>query len=312
MFYEIGKTDYDHTIDLEEMVMKYFFTVILILSLMMNTVFAQYDDEDGAENLVSYLGLGWSWGFEGASPFMEANYGLGIAIHDNMQRDFYINGIVEGKIGYSLIDSFSRGIVKLDEKYIVGAYMEQDYNTLIEQDETNLINEKMTRFGFGIRHGYGYNLGLLKIIPFAQHSFQWYKMQSVRPDDLSEEDTALLDRFEDAYRFGFTNEAGLKVRLLGRIDAIASYEYSVIYPRVIFPQWFVSYTVLYVSMGVVSKFAKDIVEGSPLFGPILYFALTNGLTYAYTYALKSNMNWPFESEKPMLNHVGKIGVSISF
>jgi hypothetical protein len=293
--------------------MKYFFSIMAVILVLTNFSFAQYDDDEGgATDLVSFLGMGWTWGFEGARPFIEANYALGIATHDNMQRDFFVNGMVEAKIGYSLIDSFSRGIVRLEEKFITGSYMEKDYNTLLVQDETNLINEKMTRVGFGIRHGYGYNLGLMKIIPFSQHSFQWYKMQSERPDDLSPEDIALLDRFEDAYRFGFTNEAGLKVRLFRSIDAVATYEYSVIYPRVVFPQWFVSYTILYVSMGVVSKFTRDIVKGSPILGPILYFALTNGLTWGYTYALKSNMHWPFDSETPMLNNAAKIGVSLSF
>ncbi len=311
MFFEIKHSNYNYK-GLEEIVKKYFFTIVMFLSLMMNSVFAQYDDSEGAEDLVSFLGLGWSWGFDDARPFIEGNYGLGLLTHENIQRDFYINGIIEGKIGYSLIDSFSSGIVKLDEKYVTGAYMEKDLNYFVTEDEPHYINEKITRFGFGVRHGYGYNLGIIKIVPFAQHSFQWYKMQSVRPDDLSESDTALLDRFEDAYRFGFTNEAGLKVRLFGSIDAIASYEYSVIYPRVIFPQWFGSYTLVYIGMGVVGKFAKDIVKGSPILGPILYFALTNGLTYGYYLALSNNMHWPFESEVPMLNNMGKIGVSISF
>jgi hypothetical protein len=295
--------------------MKLFLSLVFAIVILINPGFAQYDDDDdngGATDLVSFLGMGWTWGFEDARPFIETNYALGIATHDNMQRNFYVNGMVEAKIGYSLIDSFSRGIVHLEEKFISGSYMEKNYNTLIPQDETDLINEKMTRFGFGIRHGYGYNLGLLKIIPFTQHSFQWYKMKSERPENLSSDDIALLDRFEDAYRFGFTNEAGLKVRLFRSIDAVASYEYSVIYPRVVFPQWFVSYTLLYVSMGVVSKFSRDIVKGSPILGPLLYFALTNGLTWGYTYALKSSMHWPFDTEVPMLNNAGKIGVSISF
>ena len=70
--------------------------------------------------------------------------------------------------------------------------------------------------------------------------------------------------------------------------------------------------VVYMGMGVVEKFAKDIVKGSPVLGPILYFALTNGLTYGYYLALSNNMHWPFESEVPMLNNMGKIGISISF
>jgi hypothetical protein len=296
------------------MVLKNLFLIVIAIIIMVNPGFAQYDDDDGgSEDLVSYLSLGWSWGgWEGARPFIEAGYGLNYLTHQDMTRDFYVGGMLEGKIGYSLIDSFSRGIVSLHDQYIVGSYSEQDYNTVITQDETNLINEKLTRFGFGVRHGYGYNLAILKIIPYTQHSMQWYKMQSVRPYDISSPDSALLDRFEDSYRFGLSNEAALKIRLFRSIDATASYEYSVIYPRVVFFQWFVSYTVLYIGEGIVSKFARDIVHNSPLLGPILYFALTNGVTWAYTYALKNDMNWPFKSEAPMINNVAKLSISISF
>ncbi len=229
-----------------------------------------------------------------------------------MTIDFYMSGMIEGKIGYSLIDSFRRGVVGLHEQFISASYSEKDYNSLYPQDETNLINEKLTRFGFGVRHGLGYNLKIIKIIPYASHSFQWYKMQSVRPADLSATDSSLLDRYEDGIRFGFTNEAGMKVRLFGSVDAMASYEYSIIYPRVLFGQWFVSYTVLYIGMGVLSKFSRDIVKNSPVLGPLIYFALTNGLTWAYTYAAKNDMNWPFHSEAPMLNNVAKLSISINF
>ncbi len=288
-----------------------FFTVGLII-LLINPGFAQYDD-DGSENLVSFISMGWSWGgLQNSRPFIEAEYGLSYLTHENMTRDFYVSGMIEAKIGYSSVDSFSRGIVALHDQYFTGSYSEKDYNTLVTQEENNLIDEKLTRFGFGVRHGYGYNLKIIKIIPYAQHSFQWHKMQSVRPFDLSSADSSLLDRFEDGYRFGFSNEAALKVRLFRSIDATASYEYSVIYPRVLFGQWFVSYTVLYVSMGIVSKFARDIVDSSPVLGPILYFAITNGLTWGYTYALKSDMNWPFDSEAPMLNNAFKLSVSINF
>ncbi len=295
------------------MVLKNIFLIIIAIIIMVNPGFAQYDDNGGSEDLVSYLSLGWSWGgVDGSRPFIEAGYGLSYLTHQDMARDFYVSGMLEARIGYSLIDSFSRGIVGLHDQFINASYSEKDYNSVITQDETNLIDEKLTRFGFGVRHGYGYNLKIIKIIPYTQHSMQWYKMDSVRPHDISSPDSALLDRFEDSYRFGLSNEAALKIRLFRSIDATASYEYSVIYPRVVFLQWFVSYTVLYISEGVISKFARDIVKDSPLLGPILYFALTNGVIWAYTYALRNDMNWPFESEAPMINNVAKLSVSISF
>ncbi len=287
--------------------------IALTVLFMMQTLFAQRYRSDDPEDVVEFLGLGWSWGYERYSkPFIEAGFGLAQADHYKFGGTFYLNGLAEAKFGYSATDSFTTGVIRLKENYFVGSLLQKDLNFIMEEDEPDYTSMDIKRFGFGVRRGFGYNLAILRILPYIQNSFMWSQMSSVRPAGLSQEDIDLLDRFEDSYRFNFVNGTGLKIRLFGSLEADASYEYTVVYPRVIFWQWLGSYTIMYMSMGVISSFARDIVENSPLLGPLVYFAMTNGLNYAFYSAFKSNMNWPFPSEAAMYNQSLKISLSLVF
>ena len=287
-----------------------FFVFILLLN---QNISAQSYRSDEPQDVVDFLGLGWSWGFErNSKPFIEGGIGIGQLNHYEFGGTFYLNGLAEAKFGYSSSDSFTTGVIRLKENYFVGSWLGKDLNVLIEENEPGYTEMDMKRIGFGVRRGYGYNLGFLKILPYVQNSFMWSQMESVRPDGLSEEDIALLNRYEDAYRFNFVNETGLKIRLFGSLEAMASYEYAIVYPRVIFWEWLGSYTLMYMSMGVISHFASDIVHHSPILGTLVYFVLTNGVNYGFYTAFKENMNWPFPSEAAMYNQAAKISVSFVF
>ena len=101
------------------------------------------------------------------------------------------------------------------------------------------------------------------------------------------------------YRFGILMEGGIKFDLLKSLAATASYEFAVIYPRHIFWEWFASYTIMYTGIAAVSIFSEDIVNSSPLLGPLFYFFLKNGISYAFYQGMKEKMNWPFTSETPL-------------
>lgn len=287
-----------------------FFIFILLLS---QAIMAQSYRSDDPEDLVDFLGLGWSWGFErNSKPFIEAGIGISRLNHNNFDGTFYLNGLAEAKFGYSSSDSFTTGVIRLKENYFVGSWLAKDLNVFMEEDEPDFTAMEMRRIGFGVRRGYGYNIGALKILPYVQNSFMWSQMESVRPAGLSAEDIALLNRYEDSYRFNFVNETGLKIRLFGTLEAMASYEYTIVYPRVIFWEWLGSYTIMYMSMGVISSFASDIVDNSPILGTLVYFVLTNGVNYGFYTAFKDNMNWPFQSEAAMYNQAAKISLSFVF
>jgi hypothetical protein len=70
--------------------------------------------------------------------------------------------------------------------------------------------------------------------------------------------------------------------------------------------------IIQTGLGMVSTFSDDIMKSSPLFGPIIYFVLKNGLAYAFYQGVKEKMNWPFDSETPMTMENIKFGISITF
>jgi hypothetical protein len=73
-----------------------------------------------------------------------------------------------------------------------------------------------------------------------------------------------------------------------------------------------SYALLQIGLGAVSNFTDDIIESSPLAGPVFYFLLRNGLSYAYYQGVSNRMNWPFSSETPMMIATYKFGISYTF
>jgi hypothetical protein len=54
------------------------------------------------------------------------------------------------------------------------------------------------------------------------------------------------------------------------------------------------------------------VDVSPAAAPIVNFVLKNGLSYGMYQLRKEKMNYPFESEAPILNDTFKIGVTFIF
>ncbi|HID39919.1 MAG TPA: hypothetical protein EYP36_10465 [Calditrichaeota bacterium] len=137
-------------------------------------------------------------GFErNSKPFIETGVGISRLDHYEFGNTFYLNGLAEVKFGYSTTDSFNTGVIRLKENYFVGSCLQKDLNVLIEEDEPHYVDMEIKRFGFGVRRGYGYNLGSLKVLPYIHNSFMWSRMESTRPEGLSEEDIALLNRYED-------------------------------------------------------------------------------------------------------------------
>jgi hypothetical protein len=170
----------------------------------------------------------------------------------------------------------------------------------------------ITRFGFGNRLGYGYKLGPIELLPFFQSSLLWTKIKSDTVNSLSQNDKDILARYENVFRFGMQTEGGIQIQLLESIGLVSSYEFAVIYPRHLFMEWLGSYIIIQAGLGMVSAFAEDIMKSSPVFGPIFYFVLKNGLAYAFYQGVKEKMNWPFNSETPMTMENIKLGISITF
>ncbi len=274
--------------------------IIIILSFFGNS-FAQRGQQRSM----------FAWALKGDfRPFVEALYGVGEPKHKTFTDTFANFGFLEGRVGYSEIKKYRHSIWELDERFVYGNYLSSDADFI--EDNLGNVKTEAYRFGFGNRLGYGYELGPVRLLPYNQNQFIWTKLMTTRPEDISQEDNDILDRYEGTYRFGVSTEGGAKLELFKSLSVVASYELAVVYPRHIFWPWLGSYMIMQAGMGIVSVFSEDIVKSSPVLGPILYFVLKNGIGYAFYTGLQDRMNWPFESETPLTMETFKLGASIKF
>ena len=275
---------------------------ILATSLLVVPVRAKAQSDDGPLNLKRNLR-------PLEHPFLEATYGLGFPSQKLFAGTFAPVGVLEGKIGYTDIQKW-KGVLDLDEKFIYGSYIKSDYAAV--KPDPGEVEAEMIRFGTGARGGFGFPVWFLDIVPYSLYSFDLTKSTFSPTSALAPADSIILDRVQGAYRFGQTFEAGIQFRIFKSVSALASFQGSVIFPRVVFPEWFGSYMLMAGSMVLISNFAEDIVKTSPILGPVLYFILRNGVAFAFYYALREDMNWPFPSETPLTMESIRIGGSISF
>jgi hypothetical protein len=198
----------------------------------------------------------------------------------------------------------------MDERYLFGSVLSLDYNYI--DDDPPGVSSEGGRFGFGNRLGFGYDLGPLELLPYNQIQYNWTKFNPVDSTGISVEDGKILDRYAGAFRFGHSGEAGVKLQIAKSLGLVVGYEFAVIYPRHIFWPWLGSHIIQSTALGMVSVFSEDIVNSSPIFGPVMYFLLKNGVMYAFYQGYKEKMNWPFDSETPITIDTFKIGASLTF
>ena len=254
--------------------------------------------------------IDWAWKGK-YYPYIEVTAGLAQLKHEKFEGELPEEGLAEIKLGYSQIQQYEDIVWELDQRFVFGSYMDDNTASFVSP-EAGDFKAKITRFGFGNRVGYGYKLGPIELLPFFQSGLMWTKIKTDTLNDLSQHDKDILARYENVLRFGMQAEGGIQFQLLNSIGIIASYELSVIYPRHIFWEWLGSYIIIQAGEGMVSTFADDIIKSSPLFGPVFYFLLKNGLAYAYYQGVKEKMNWPFDSETPMTMENIKVGISLTF
>ena len=274
-----------------------------MLSLPGNSAFAQAP-AGGSKSMWSFLTEG------NFDPVVEGSYGYGMFGHTLFTGDLPTTATMSLKLGFREVKTFKSWGKKLDERFLIGTYAKSSIPP--GKEGAGGTTGEWWRVGTGQRSGYGWELGNQALIPYHQYSFDIGEPKFTPGAGLTPGDSAILLRTAGDWRFGMSTEGGFDVELFSSIAASAGYEMSVIYPRVVFPKWFGSYLLLGSSIVVITNFAEEILKTSPFFGPILYFVLRNGVAYAFFYAFRGDMNWPFPSETPMMVQTLKLNVSIRF
>jgi len=251
-------------------------------------------------------------------PMIEINYGLGTPKHEKIIGEFANIGSWDIKLGKSEQKNYNNVLVDLTERYMFGGYFSSD-----QQDYSSNENKILTdayRFGFGSRDGVGYGGSFLSVIPYVSQDFVWTKLNNndslaIPDDEYYENDTSILDDYYGTFRFGDKASYGVKLELISSFQVNAYYETSVVYRRHLFWYWSGSFIVSQVGFNILNYFTDDIVDSSPILGPIFNFALKAGYQYGYYLLRKEHMNWPFNTsgeEAPLTFETVNIGVSFVF
>jgi hypothetical protein len=226
-------------------------------------------------------------------PMVDFSYGLSSPRHKLFQGDLDKAGAVEVKLGFFKARPETAYVAFLSDKYTFFNYASSDlFGRTLSPVK---VKSEIIRFGFGDRKGYAYDFTSSYLYPYTQTSMQWTKLKTGRPAGLSDNDAAIL-------AFG-----------IGQVVSIhAGYEVMGIYPRFVFWPWLGSYGIASIGMGAVSHFGKEVVEASPVVGPVLYSLLRGGVAYGYYMLVRDDQFWPFKSETPLTSDGFKLGVTLTF
>jgi hypothetical protein len=280
---------------------KIFFVCMTLLFGFSSLLQGQGDDEE----------TDWERWKKDRRPFLDATYGIGFPEQIRFEGEFSDIGLTEAKIGYSKIKQYKNYVYSLDESFLYGSYLATDLY-FSDQDTLGKVNTETIRFGFANRLGYGYHIGAFDILPYNERSLVWTKVTTTRPGNLIQTDIDILNRYENDFRFGELTEGGVKFNMFRFLSLTGAYELQVVYPRHLFWKWLGSILIRDAGVAAITVFSEDILDRTAFLGPILYFVLKNGLTYAFYNAMRYNMNWPFETEAPLTFANFKVGVSITF
>lgn len=281
----------------------FFITFLFFLTIFNFQSYAQPEDWD------DYINWAWKGSF---SPFIEASYGYSNPGHEDFTSTFSNIGLVDVKFGYGEYKKYSKFVYRLDERYLIGSYFSTDLNQIDDEVPGEVIT-KGWRVGLGTKIGYGYRLGsAISLIPYNQNQFTLTSLEYTRPQTLSAVDNSILSRIEGTSRFGISTEGGLAFFIVEAISINAAFEGAVVFPRWKVLHWFGSFALQSMSVSLVTLFSESIIKASPIFGPLIYLFLQNAVTFAWYYAMKSEIYWPISSETPYTMETFKIGASITF
>jgi len=243
-------------------------------------------------------------------PLVDMTYGTGWVRHRLFQGNFNGVGTVEVRLGYSKAFPQQSNVVDLSDKFFFFNYTASDlFGRTPDQAK---VTTEIVRFGYGGSRGFAYDFTTSYLYPYSQTTVRWTRLSSGRPAGLSLQDAEVLDRYEDAFRFGTSAEAGVALGFAQVFTAHAGYEVSAVYPRHVFWQWVGSYGLAMVGMSAVSHFGEEIVEISPDVGPVVYTLLRGGLAYGYYLLVRDNQYWPFKSETPLTTDGFRFGITLTF
>ena len=230
-------------------------------------------------------------------PTIELSYGVSNIGLDGLGSKLNETGTLELKLGYSTQSRSRYGKSVL--KYINGFGFLSLSSTDLDHKtgSTGDLNSETWRFGFGMKDGYGVEMGESAIMPYTSGAFVWSRFDLRNsPAGLSMEDANLLSNFNESFRFGTMTESGINIQIVPLITLQGKFESAVIFPRHLFAVQMGSMLVETAGSYLLGDFIDNVMKNSPVLGTIVNFTLRSAYSYGIYELRKSEMNWPFGGE----------------
>jgi len=296
--------------------MKHYILTITTLLILIIPFYSFAQDSTKAKDK-----KGWKWEWDdfdewkiwkNKQPAISLNYGLSDISRKDVETPFADNNLLELKLGY-----------RSKQKTKYADYIEKSvFNYLfLNRNTTNLaggsgttgdIETKNWQFGAGWSKEYGYKIGKdASITPYYTSTMNWTRI--VFPDDsLNSNNERIKQLYDEAFRFGTSSEAGVRIQPIKLIIFEAGYERAIVFERHLFWKWAGSGIIEVAANGLLDVFIKEIFKSTPAAGPIVFFVLKSALNYGIYELRQDKMNWPFSSAPPVAFDNVKFGVTFTF
>ncbi len=284
-----------------------FMLMFLGTFLLSQNAFAADDDEEEDDSLID---APWN-NFAPKRPSLSFAYGFSDFSIDASGADFAPAASLGVELSSeSEFDIKDHDFVKL---YRYGGLAVVFTGTSLGSEAAaNEVDAESWRFGSASRNGFSYVLGDdQRLTLYHSKTFAWSNVNiRSRPAELDAFTNAELDVFGSDIHFGTRTEAGIRGRLLPPLVLELRFERSIVFRRHIFFKWLGSELVEDLGQGIVDAFVRVVLKRNADMAPIVAFLLKNGLSYGI-YELRSDkMNWPFDTEAPLLTDTFKIGIAL--
>ena len=294
------------------MILKRLFLSLALLLFSYSSVINAQDSTKADE--------GWKWDWEWEDfkdwekkkPSLSLHYGFSNLTRKGFVTSFADNNLIEIKLGYTSrkTSCLAEYLSKYSYRYL---FITNNSTKLAGGlENANDVETSNWRFGFGGVNGYGYKISeSAAIVPYFASSLDWTRLD-FGDDSLIANDERIKQLYNGTFRFGSSNEAGIRFQATELITVEAGYERSIVFERHLFWKWAGSGILELIAHGLLDAFINEIIDSSPAAGPIVFFLLKSALGWGI-YELKQNkMNWPFTTEPPLAFDNIKFGVTFVF
>lgn len=234
------------------------------------------------------------------------------AIHEDcFGGKFSETGSISVSAGYFSANSARESSLSMFDNYYLR--YENYSSKLGAKRDYDKVGLEAWKLAWGYQEGYGWNSGDIGVSLYNANNLNWTTISSFdKPQNLSENDVAMLESFASGTRFGRSFSAGAEIRFWNTLGINCAYEQEQIFQRTKFWYWCASEIIESAATGFVSSFIDDIAGRSTVAGPIINFIVQNGISYGFYELRKKNMNWPFETAAPIYMDKFTLGVSLTF